>query len=406
MLAEACERLLAAGELEEAAAAEVTLGIIHWYRIERDRALPHFEHAASLVEGAGPSRAKAEALTELARFAMLGDDDAKALSLATEALVMAEDFGLDDVRTRLLNTLGVARVKLGDRQGLADLERSLELTPTGSPERLRAFINLASILGELGELPRSFALHAEGLREAEAVGAPGPARWLRGERIWDEYLSGRWEAAVGHIEDFLADPEGRERHYMDASASLVRALIRLARGDEAGALADSQNSFALSREAQDPQVLFPSLALHGHVLLATGRRADAVAVADELVGLVSSSMSTIASWWSTVLAIVLTKLGRADEFAPVLAEAAMSTRWLDAARAYAAGAFEEAADIYADIGSVPDEAFARLRAAEALIEAGRRAEGDTQLQRALAFYRSVDATAYIREAESLFAASA
>jgi hypothetical protein len=55
---------------------------------------------------------------------------------------------------------------------------------------------------------------------------------------------------------------------------------------------------------------------------------------------------------------------------------------------------------------VADEAFLRLRAAEALVEAGRRAEADAQLQRALAFYRSVGATAYIRAAEGMFAASA
>ena len=58
------------------------------------------------------------------------------------------------------------------------------------------------------------------------------------------------------------------------------------------------------------------------------------------------------------------------------------------------------------MGAVPEEAFARLRRAEALVRAGRRAEADAQRERALAFYRSVRATAYIRQAESLFAASA
>ncbi|HYY73398.1 MAG TPA: hypothetical protein VE662_01145 [Solirubrobacterales bacterium] len=73
---------------------------------------------------------------------------------------------------------------------------------------------------------------------------------------------------------------------------------------------------------------------------------------------------------------------------------------------YASGAFEESAEILEDMGAVADEAYARLRAAEALIQAGRRADGDAQLQRALAFYRSVGATAFVREAESLFAPSA
>ena len=48
----------------------------------------------------------------------------------------------------------------------------------------------------------------------------------------------------------------------------------------------------------------------------------------------------------------------------------------------------------------------RLRAAELLVADGRRAEADVQLQKALAFYRSVGATRYIREGEALLAATA
>ena len=48
----------------------------------------------------------------------------------------------------------------------------------------------------------------------------------------------------------------------------------------------------------------------------------------------------------------------------------------------------------------------RLAAARLLVEQGRRAEADEQLGRALAFYRSVGATRYLREGESLLAAAA
>jgi hypothetical protein len=53
---------------------------------------------------------------------------------------------------------------------------------------------------------------------------------------------------------------------------------------------------------------------------------------------------------------------------------------------------------------VSDEAFYRLRAAQQLAREGWRTEADDQLGRALAFYRSVGATRYVREA--LLAASA
>jgi hypothetical protein len=50
-------------------------------------------------------------------------------------------------------------------------------------------------------------------------------------------------------------------------------------------------------------------------------------------------------------------------------------------------------------------AEAHLVAAEKLIVAGRRTEADTHLQKALDFYRSVQATRYVREGEALLAAA-
>src|SRR5204863_64051 len=81
-------------------------------------------------------------------------------------------------------------------------------------------------------------------------------------------------------------------------------------------------------------------------------------------------------------------------------------RWDEALRAIVSGDFERAAAVCAEIGVAPDEAGARLRAAEALTAAGRRIEAGVQLERALAFYRSVDAERYISEAEVLLAATA
>jgi hypothetical protein len=47
-----------------------------------------------------------------------------------------------------------------------------------------------------------------------------------------------------------------------------------------------------------------------------------------------------------------------------------------------------------------------MRAAEGLAADGRRAEADAQVQRALTVFRSLGATVYVNEAETLFAASA
>ena len=76
--------------------------------------------------------------------------------------------------------------------------------------------------------------------------------------------------------------------------------------------------------------------------------------------------------------------------------------------------FEHALNDSLWIGGRWDELLPHLDAAielgggtaQTLIDDGRRAEADEQLQRALTFYRSVGATRYIREGEALLAASA
>jgi 16S rRNA G966 N2-methylase RsmD len=68
--------------------------------------------------------------------------------------------------------------------------------------------------------------------------------------------------------------------------------------------------------------------------------------------------------------------------------------------------FSRVADLYAGFGAPTLEAEARLCAAEELIESGRRAAGEAELQKALDFYRSVGAPYYVERGESLRAASA
>src|SRR5207244_815644 len=80
--------------------------------------------------------------------------------------------------------------------------------------------------------------------------------------------------------------------------------------------------------------------------------------------------------------------------------------WHQVAAAVARGELVEAADRLAGFGAGTYEAYVRLRAAERLLGEGRRVEGDAELARALAFYRSVGASLYLPRAEALVAASA
>jgi hypothetical protein len=88
------------------------------------------------------------------------------------------------------------------------------------------------------------------------------------------------------------------------------------------------------------------------------------------------------------------QLGNFDETLEVMG-AGRRTPWLVAAEAVAAKGWAAAAEVYARCGARGDDAFARLQAG-----------GDDELRRALSFFREVEATRYIREAEAALSAIA
>jgi tetratricopeptide (TPR) repeat protein len=187
----------------------------------------------------------------------------------------------------------------------------------------------------------------------------------------------------------------------------VRGWIWLARGDLGGALQDADAGLEHARVAKEPQVLYPSLAFRARALLAAGREQEAGTEANKLLAMLARlGVLPTAPDWSGDLAVVLQALGRGPELVELLAEAKTPTGWFEAASALATGAFQRAADHYDQIQAQPEGAFARLQAATRLVGAGRRAEANAQLSRALALFRKVSATSYLREGETLLAATA
>jgi hypothetical protein len=263
-------------------------------------------------------------------------------------------------------------------------------------------VNLGSTLVECGELRRGFELQAEGRRAAERFGFTAWQRHLRAERVLEGYWGGRWDASEKAAAEFVAESEAGSRHYMEPVCRLVQGRIRLARGHLSAAAEDAKTVLESARLIEDPQMLNPALAFAAAVALRTGKPKAAEALANELLAsLAEHDGALVGADWPVDLAIVLVALGRGNELAELAATSRLSNLWLEAATAFATGDPQRAADLYGQIGSLPDEAFARLHAARHLLGTGRQAEGRAQLQGALAFHRDVNASAYLREAELL-----
>jgi class 3 adenylate cyclase/tetratricopeptide (TPR) repeat protein len=362
VLERARAQLLERGDVARAAEAEVMLAEATWSTGHGDVGLTHLEHAAALLRDAPATRSKAYVLCSLARFLRNAGRDEEAIEAGREALAMAERLGLDDLCANALCTLGVARAETGDLGGVEDLERSVVIAQAaGSPESVRALINLGSILARLGDLPRAFALHAEGHQAAERFGDLGGSRWLQAERLYADYWSGRTDDALRRAEDIVGEIEAGTSHRMELDARLIRGWIRLERGDVTAAKDDAGRALEFARAAGDPEALFPALAFAARVAVAAGHEAEGKAIVDELLRSWDEWKLALPSAGLADLGIVAHDVGRSDELFRV-ASTKTATRWLDAALAAAKGEFTQASELYRAIGSVPDEESARRRA--------------------------------------------
>lgn len=397
VLAEAAVELLDAGDREGAAEADVLHGellmIIHG---RREEAVAHFEHAASLLADQPPSRAKARVLAARAQSHLAADEAEEAVAAAGEALGMAHDLKLEELRSHTLSTLGFSRVMTGDLEGLRDVRQSVEIAAgANSPQATRGYNNLASITADLGDLPRAFELYAESRRVAQRFGDAPALRWLDVEHMYEQYWRGNWNGALETAESLLAPRDEAQGSPHELDGLLVRGKIVLSREGAAAALPDAERALEQARAVGAPQILLPTLAFDAHALAAADRSQDASEAADELLRLWldDGRGMSLASFWLADLTFALVRLGRADQLLTLADRTPTRTRWLDAAAAAGEGDWPRAAGVFARIGSLPDEALARLQAAADLAVGGRDAEAEAERRLARVFYREVEGLA-------------
>jgi class 3 adenylate cyclase/tetratricopeptide (TPR) repeat protein len=393
---------LAETDPASAAEAEVALGEVIWQRGDQAGGFAHFDRAASLVEPLPTSVQKGWTLSHLARFLALAGRNREGGELAERALAVAEELGDKELLGDVLNNRGIVRSQLGDAGWKDDFERSLALAlERNSWHAHRAYLNLSSTLhGLSADLPRSEALLREGLQLVVSRGSGLQERWFRGNLAEGTFLVGLWHEALELAEGQLANPEP---HYVQQMCREVRAYIRLARGDTAGAVADSEEAVGAARAIRDPQSLVPGLSTRAFLLARMGRFADASSALAELRDVRTTLESDPGGQWVVGLAFALLELRRETELDPE--RLGFDTPWRDVAAAVGRGELVSAADALEAIGAATYEAHARLRAAGRLSAAGQRADAEEQLARSLRFYRGVDATAAIREGEALLAAA-
>jgi len=234
----------------------------------------------------------------------------------------------------------------------------------------------------------------------ERRGAAHLRRWVVVDGVRESFVRGQWNEAARLADKFIAGVEQGSPHYLEAPCRSIRAVIRLARGDLAGAADDADKALEAGRRAKDVQVLAPALWARATVSLAQGRAEEADALASEVL---AGTPSGLLEWGCMCdFAWLIVDLEREADLLRVLADKP-PTPWTDAAAAILTGDPRRAVNVLGAMGNLAGEARARLQLADLLAREGNRSEADAVVAPAIAFYRSVEATAFLGEAERLLA---
>jgi class 3 adenylate cyclase/tetratricopeptide (TPR) repeat protein len=398
--------VLLAGDVHDAARAEVLLGEYRWLRGDEAGSNEHFIAAEGLAERMTDEAAKLRVLANLGRFAMLRDDNERAVALGRPALALAERLGREDMRAHVLNNIGVARVALGDRAGLDDLEASREIAQNagGGPEYVRACGNLASVLACEGQLQRAAELHREGLQISQEIGYEEPTRWLSTEIAGDHMLAGNWEEARRIVDELIPGYE-ESPFWIEPQTRVCRARMLIAEGAVDAAVVDADRAVATVQGNATFQSLCNPLAFRARLHAELGETRDAARVTAELLDAWKDTRSAYVEGWVLDLWFAAWSAGEEERLTAAVGESPIAVPWLDVVEAFVARDFDKAAARLESMSATTDAALARLWAGGCLVEEGRHADAAVQLERALPFWRSGGAWRYVHRSESLLSAA-
>jgi class 3 adenylate cyclase/tetratricopeptide (TPR) repeat protein len=371
-----------------------------WHRGDREATDLLLARALELVEPLPASKEKAWILSRAARSAMLASRAELALERGQEALEMATSLDLPEVRADALNNLGAAQ--MGTPEAIPLLEESIELSARlNLPQEARGHHNLSVCAYVVGDVPKAIEEVEAAITSGERFGLAPLVRFSRGQLPGYYFRTGRWEQAFALADGVIAEgiPGPTE------STRLIRGWIRALQGEIADALEDVQHALAKARSMDDPQGMYPALAVSAFVHAEAGDDARATELLTELADRWSeremaygAPCDLAVAWFDHLGAHVWRQ--KYDH------EGAVQTAWLEGARALVDQDFAHAVAVYERTGAVIDVAAAQLYAARKLVESGRRAEADAYLRPALALYRSLGATHRVRQGEALLAATA
>jgi len=290
---------------------------------------------------------------------------AESLALTTRTIRLAEAAGLEIGRAQLLIVQGAARDALGDLGGLDDMRTAATiLARHAHPVTPGAYGNLADRIRGWGDMAAADAAYAEAAPWADRMGNANIIDWIAGERAYQAYHVGEWDAA-----DRLLATVNAVNQMADAIRRVTHGRIALGRGHVAEAIdhADALLRFAASNE--NDEALYYGLALKALAHTAAGQPEQAGQACDRfLARWLETEAFTSRAIELCEIAPILATAGRGADIEGAAKLLPSASRWRDALLLIASERYADAAALYEEIGS------GQLAAEMHLLAAGRAAD--------------------------------
>jgi class 3 adenylate cyclase/tetratricopeptide (TPR) repeat protein len=371
------------------------------------------EEAVALLEAQAPGPELVSAYAELAGTRMLGGAYPEGAAAAQRALELAAELGLAE-QARALGFLGSSRSFFGDRQGLDDMRRALELAVEQGEGRTAAVLhnNLAEAMWLYEGPQAAIAYSREGIDFCERRGIAEFAVAIAA-------LNTRFRAESGQATQALAEAAPiAERLQAAGDIWFIEArAVQLYVLAERGAFEERPDADELvvrARESGAPELIAHAFTAAAALLLVEGRRNEAHSLLAELAQVPKIRSTFVYPSELPRLLRIAFAIG-ALELVPRLVDGVEPTTPLadhalcayraqleQAAgeHAQAAATYAEAAERWREFGNVPERAYALLGQGRCLAALGKP-EAEKPLREARELFASMGYKPPLAETEAL-----
>jgi len=415
-----------AGDVRAAARASAGAGEALWLGDRPAEGARRMESALADLEDAEPDHDLALLLATIGKIHFFMADNDRALARLNRALDIAETFGMPDVISDAMDTKALVAGFAGHHEEeLALLKHALEVAldnevPTAA---LRAYSNLSYVFMASDRFGEARAYQLDGLALANRYGFQWAANFLRAHLAYNQFIEGEWDALQDLVEEIRSTPTRGQFYGGIEGFAWATTRFLLARG-EIDVATELYERTAGDPESGDEQTKAFRWTIRSTILNGTGRHAEALDAARRALthaALLGRTHDVVkfASEMGLEAAIALGDEDAAEEFLAVPAqarpaelgpyframagrfEAALAALRQDVRAAEARG--KEAIGLLRETGARFPFAVASLEHGERLSSQGRPDDAEPFLRSAEEILRPLGARPYLERLDALLA---